>query len=232
MIPIAEIYRDVWQGEGPYAGRRCTFMRTGQCNLHCEWCDTPYTWDKTRYNVDAECPDRSADEIIADIGVPELLIVTGGEPMMWLHNDTFRQVIESYAAARIPVHVETNGTIAPDDWYRFNIAHTIVSPKIAPQGDPRKRRLKDAPLAAWAGLAREGAASFKFVAIVARDVMSASTLCDGLDVPASARWIMPEGVDEQTVIARARVLAPVVAEFGMNLTLRQHVLMYGTERLR
>ena len=32
------------QGEGPSAGRPCTFVRLSRCNLACTWCDTAYTW--------------------------------------------------------------------------------------------------------------------------------------------------------------------------------------------
>ncbi len=33
------------QGEGATAGVPTVFLRLANCNLHCSWCDTRYTWD-------------------------------------------------------------------------------------------------------------------------------------------------------------------------------------------
>src|SRR5262245_25349434 len=46
-IPISETFRSL-QGEGPYSGMPATFIRTGYCNLHCDWCDAWYTWNVGR----------------------------------------------------------------------------------------------------------------------------------------------------------------------------------------
>jgi hypothetical protein len=45
---IAEKFGSV-QGEGPWTGQRCVFVRFSRCNLKCSWCDTKYTWDWTQY---------------------------------------------------------------------------------------------------------------------------------------------------------------------------------------
>src|SRR5438046_5626962 len=49
-LVVSEIFGPTFQGEGPSLGRRCVFLRLGACNLHCRWCDTPYTWDWTGRN--------------------------------------------------------------------------------------------------------------------------------------------------------------------------------------
>ena len=33
------------QGEGASLGFPAVFLRLSLCNLHCHWCDTPYTWN-------------------------------------------------------------------------------------------------------------------------------------------------------------------------------------------
>ena len=33
------------QGEGASLGKPSVFIRSSLCNLHCQWCDTDYTWN-------------------------------------------------------------------------------------------------------------------------------------------------------------------------------------------
>ena len=63
-LPLSEVFGPTFQGEGPHAGRRCAFVRLGGCNLSCEWCDTPYTWDATRYDLALENPETPIPTII------------------------------------------------------------------------------------------------------------------------------------------------------------------------
>ena len=46
---LVEIFSSV-QGEGIHAGMSTLFIRFGECDLRCRWCDTPQSWKKT-----AEC---------------------------------------------------------------------------------------------------------------------------------------------------------------------------------
>ena len=39
--PIVEIFHSV-QGEGYHSGTSSIFVRFGNCNLKCEWCDTDF----------------------------------------------------------------------------------------------------------------------------------------------------------------------------------------------
>lgn len=41
-LPVSEVFTS-FQGEGPRAGRACTFVRLGGCNLSCSWCFDPNT---------------------------------------------------------------------------------------------------------------------------------------------------------------------------------------------
>ena len=70
---IVEIFHSV-QGEGARAGIPHVFVRFGNCNLRCEWCDT----DFLTYT------EMTAGQIIEEIGKYECknIIFTGGEPML------------------------------------------------------------------------------------------------------------------------------------------------------
>lgn len=228
LVPVSEVFGPVWQGEGPHTGRLCHFLRTGLCNLSCSWCDTPYTWDHDRFDVSAECPDRDGQWIADHTRTAQLLIWSGGEPLMHQGNPHMHQGIEYVPE----VHVETNGTIVPNAWAVDRIAHFTVSPKVNFQGDREKLRIKHKSLAAFAELAQDHRAIFKVVCRDADEVAAAAAFFDGFDLPQTARWVMPEGVTGQAVLDHAAAIADATLEHGLNLTLRQHTLMYGTERAR
>ena len=71
--PIVEIFHSV-QGEGFHTGVPHVFVRFGNCNLRCEWCDTDFlTYD-----------EMSLTHIIEQILSFDCkrVIFTGGEPAM------------------------------------------------------------------------------------------------------------------------------------------------------
>ena len=231
-LPVSEVFGPVWQGEGPHTGRVCSFVRLGLCNLACEWCDTPYTWDHTRFDVHAQCPPRSPEWIESELGGhgTDLLILSGGEPLIHQANPALAILLDSITHE---VHVETNGTLIPSEWLRHRVEHFTVSPKLPMAGAHGGRpALVGSSLTAWALLANQGRAAWKIVVSSLYDVKLATSLMDSHDVPARQRWLMPEGVTADTILASARHLAPAILASGANLSLRQHCLLYGTERGR
>lgn len=227
LLPLSEVFGPTWQGEGPHTGLRTGFVRLGLCNLSCEWCDTPYTWDSSRYDVAQECPDTSVSEIHRQLrGLDvETVCLSGGEPLM------HRAKLEALLVPAWTWHAETNGTIAPPDYWSQRVAHTSVSPKIATR-DPAKKRLKFPALEAWADQARAGRAAFKFVAVSPRHLDDIRRLTEALDLPDRYVWVMPEGTDAETVLLRHKALAPYIEGHGWNTTTRLHTLIYGEERGR
>ena len=86
-----EIFHSL-QGEGVAAGRPSVFVRLSRCNLHCHWCDTPYTWnfhgrrhllrEDVRYDRSANrvvMPVEEVAEAVRGFACP-YLVFTGGEP--------------------------------------------------------------------------------------------------------------------------------------------------------
>lgn len=231
-LPVSEVFGPVWQGEGPHTGRLCSFVRLGLCNLACSWCDTPYTWDHTRFDVNAECPPRTPEDIAATLRAhgTEVVVLSGGEPLVHQTTDALQELL----TARLPNiewHVETNGTLEPRGWLIGAVSHFTVSPKLD-QGDPAKRRLRPTALESFGRLARAGKAAWKVVCRHPADVDEAVEMFDAYRVPPSARWVMPEGVTSAAVLTGALGISEAATKHRLNLTLRNHTLMYEQERAR
>src|SRR5437016_1796340 len=119
-LVVSEIFGPTFQGEGPSLGRRCVFLRLGGCNLHCRWCDTPYTWDWTGRNGVAYEPRKELQpmdpmavwESLRSLGA-ETLVISGGEPM--LQQASLLPLLDRTVNAEWWVEIETAGTIAPDE---------------------------------------------------------------------------------------------------------------------
>lgn len=232
-LVIAEAYGPVIQGEGPSLGRRCGFIRTMGCNLHCGWCDSAFTWDADRYDLQAEGRRTPVADLLAqvrswDVG---LVVLTGGEPLLHARQPGWTALLDGLAHAGIEVEVETNGTVQPPEQTRWLVTRWNVSPKLAHAGDPADARLTPA-LGFFAEQAAHGRAAFKFVVRDLSDLGEVAAICAAYHLPQRAVWIMPEGTDAVTLVARTATLADAVVARGWNLTTRLHVLAWSDERGR
>ena len=110
--PIVEIFHSV-QGEAFHTGVPHVFIRFGNCNLRCEWCDTDFlTYEERKL-------DSIVDEVLS-YGC-DRVIFTGGEPAL----QDLSTIGSSLKRKGISLSIETNGTIEVDpiiDWI-------CVSPK-------------------------------------------------------------------------------------------------------
>lgn len=228
---VAEVFGPTIQGEGPSLGRRCSFLRLGACNLACTWCDTPYTWDRSRYDLRTELAPMSVDAIL-DVIAPHgtrRLVITGGEPLLQQHRPAWVHLLGRASEARIAVEVETNGTKIPAAHTVQAVAQFNVSPKLAHSGDPRSARVV---LPALRALVATGKASWKFVARYPDDLDEVQEIVDQADIDPDRVWIMPEGTDGRSLRQHLTQLADPVIARGWNITTRLHTLIWGEERGR
>ena len=226
-LVVAEVFGPTFQGEGPSVGRRAGFVRLGRCNLDCSWCDTPYTWDWSRYDPAEELRHEPVAAVLVQLEAmgPDIVVVTGGEPL--LQQRRLVALLEGCAARGWPVEIETNGTIVPDERLAGLVGQWNVSPKLANSGISMETRIRPDALAA---LRATGRAVFKFVVAEPAELDEVGALVEahGLEPV----WIMPEGTDPGTLLDRARGLADPVLRRGWNLTPRLHVLLWGDQRGR
>mgnify|MGYP001277582146 CR=1 FL=1 len=110
--PIVEIFHSV-QGEGYHAGLPHVFVRFGNCNLRCSWCDT----DFLTYN------EMDVEDVVEQVLSYNCnrVIFTGGEPAL----QDLATIGSRLKDAGCSLSIETNGTVEVDpviDWI-------CVSPK-------------------------------------------------------------------------------------------------------
>lgn len=224
-LPLSEQFGPTIQGEGPHAGRSVQFLRLGGCNLSCTWCDTPYTWDATRFDLKAELTPTTAQQIVDDLlpGVP--LVISGGEPLMHQGQVAFTYVLHGAVARGCEVHVETNGTIAPAGQTATLVDHFSVSPKMGHAGGHKGR---DARLhAGWLPHLESGRACLKYVVRDPADVRVVAEDTADLGVPRRAVWVMPLGTTTEELQGRWPGIARAAADHHINASHRTHVLAWG-----
>ena len=128
--PIVEIFYSI-QGEGFHMGKPHVFVRFGNCNLRCEWCDTNFLDYEELYLKDI------VQKILSFRC--NRVVFTGGEPCLQ-DLDTIGNELKKYD---VNLSVETNGTIAvPEiiDWICVSPKDQLYSNSIIKQrfGDELK----------------------------------------------------------------------------------------------
>ncbi|WP_339681149.1 7-carboxy-7-deazaguanine synthase QueE [uncultured Hyphomonas sp.] len=240
---VPEIFHSL-QGEGVSAGKPSVFVRFSQCNLHCVWCDTAYTWNfqGTEFSHRDDLPgapkkfDRAAETV--DVSVEALaerlisqpcrrIIFTGGEPL--LQQRDLGELIQRLKAfdPDFYIEIETNGTIKPVGLAAELIDQFNVSPKLAHSGNAASIRLRPEVLGFYAGDPR---ANFKIVVANPSDLEEVHALVAESGMPASRVWLMPEGRTPAELRAREPWLAEACLEAGYNFTDRLHIHLYGDTR--
>ncbi len=96
--PIVEIFHSV-QGEGYHSGTSSIFVRFGNCNLKCEWCDTEFN----KFEV---MPLEIIIDKIEKFNCNKV-IFTGGEPAL----QDLEPIISKLRPKGYIFSIETNGTI-------------------------------------------------------------------------------------------------------------------------
>ena len=101
MLNINEIFLSI-QGESSFSGLPCIFVRLAGCNLHCEWCDTPYHSENAK--------KLSLDDVVARVAEfsdIDLVEITGGEPL--IQSET-SELMKRLIDTGYTVLLETNGS--------------------------------------------------------------------------------------------------------------------------
>jgi 7-carboxy-7-deazaguanine synthase len=116
---LVEIFSS-FQGEGPHVGASTLFVRFGECDLRCRWCDSPHTW-KPSASCRIEDPARGERELQNPVPLAEItaaaaalgvarhrfVSLTGGEPL--LQPDAVRATAAALRGLGPRILLETHG---------------------------------------------------------------------------------------------------------------------------
>lgn len=99
-LPVMESFYTI-QGEGFYKGSAAYFIRIAGCDVGCHWCDVKESWDSDLH------PMYSVKEIVENAKKhSEMVVITGGEPLMWDMNPLTKLLKEN----NLKIHIETSGS--------------------------------------------------------------------------------------------------------------------------
>ena len=99
-LPIMEAFYTL-QGEGFHSGKAAYFVRLGGCDVGCVWCDVKESWEADIH------PKIKVSQILEDAkeNPADLVVVTGGEPLMY-NLDNLTAVLKDN---NLKTNIETSG---------------------------------------------------------------------------------------------------------------------------
>ena len=223
-MKIAEIYKSV-QGEGLLTGTDSVFVRASGCNLRCWYCDTPYTSWKPTGN------DLSVNDIVQAATQWDLphVVITGGEPMLFAE---LIPVCEKLKSLGKHLTIETAGTLyLPVACDLMSISPKFSSSAPAPDDHPvwygRHQRTRHQP-EVIRRMISEYDYQFKFVIDSMADVDLVRSYLDEFPaIDIEHVYLMPQGVDQETLEEKSGWLEPLCAQSGWQFCPRMQIQWFG-----
>ena len=245
VLPIVEVYRCV-QSEGSRFGRPTIAVRTTGCTHRCwfgegGWCDRWYT------SIHPQKGIFTFNDIIAiydeNPQVKEMML-TGGSPTM--HAALVNELTHFAHEREIIITIETEGSHFVETDYPINLIS--LSPKFS-NSVPRVGittpggKIVDERFVKTHNRFRLHYENIRKTLDYHKDYHY-KPVWDGTDkglaeieefrvkmnIPKDKTYVMPAGDDRPTLIEMYPKVFEMVAEHGYNMTGRDHIIAYGTER--
>lgn len=212
---VLEIFASL-QGEGVNLGKPSVFVRLAGCPIRCVYCDTKYSWDF------AGGVEMSIEEIVAkaeSLGVRGHVVVTGGEPMVWLGRGLEELVcgLKKLGA----VEIETSGVYPPTEGLDRCVDYYDVSPKLSNAG---------VKVALHPFYAKSAKAWFKFVVGGPADVEEVERYVAEWGIPRERVFLMPMSQTPEEHAAVLKSIWDLAVSRGFRVTPRLHIAVWGNAR--
>jgi len=245
VLPIVEVYRCV-QSEGSRFGRPTIAIRTTGCTHRCYfgeggWCDSWYT------SIHPEKGTFTFNDIVKiydeNPHVKEMML-TGGSPTM--HPALVNEIMHFAHERKIFVTIETEGSHFLETDYPIDLIS--LSPKFSnsvpvvgvstPSGAEvtekmvqTHNRLRQNTEAIRKTLDYHDDYHFKPVWDgTDENLAEIEAYREELGIPKNKTFVMPAGDTREELIKMYPIVFEMVAEHGYNMTGRDHIIAYDTER--
>ena len=251
-LNISEDFYSV-QGEGNTSGVPAYFIRLKACNLMCGgvdgslvksgdatwWCDTEYVWKKGLEKTFDYLVDRWREAEILDwIKQGRVnLIWTGGEPTIpknqraivnfleWFYTNHCDETM--FEAQSVYNEIETNGTVYIEDGLFDKLNQINCSVKLENSGMKKDRRINPKALER---IMHHKNFWFKFVISSEECLKEIEDFRIKMEIPKHKTYIMPAGDTRATLVEMYPKVFELCAKKGYNMTGRDHIIAFDTER--
>lgn len=222
---VSDIFKSI-QGEGPRLGAPSIFLRLGVCNLHCKWCDTPYTWKEGQRDFRSMKVEMVLRQIIKLKQRTNIrnLVITGGEPLLQQANlaPLLAGIFSRKQFADFGVEFETNGSMELLPEFKKIIKNRPIffniSPKLADSGN-KPYKINIYP---------HSALKFVYTSPKSEKLIDAFLKSCGKKAPAV--YIMPEGTTVKKMQKKYQNLLDYCAKRGYKFSPRLHIYLFGNRR--
>ncbi|UOS09188.1 7-carboxy-7-deazaguanine synthase QueE [Helicobacter pylori] len=247
-LPVVESFFSL-QGEGKRIGKPSLFLRLGGCNFSCRGfncktmlhneiltgCDSLYavhpkfkeTWDY--YHEPKPLIERLED--LAPNYKHFDFILTGGEPSLYFNNPILISVLEHFYHKKIPLFVESNGSIFFEFSPILKELHFTLSVKLSFSLEKESKRVNLKALQNILNNAKS--VHFKFVLgskNAAQSIIEIQNLLKQLPLKNNEIFLMPLGATNKELDKNLKTLAPLALEHGFNLSDRLHIRLWDNQK--
>ena len=245
VLPVLELYRCV-QSEGSRFGRPTIAVRTTGCTHRCYfgeggWCDSWYT------SIHPEKGTFTFNDIIKiydDNPHVKEMMLTGGSPTM--HPALVNEITHFANERNILVTIETEGSHFLETDYPLDLIS--LSPKFSNSvpvpgtTTPNGALVNERMVKMHNSLRLNKEAIGKTIAYhkdyhfkpvwdgTEENLVEIEAFRVEMDIPKDKTFIMPAGDTRETLVKMYPLVFEMVAETGYNMTGRDHIIAYDTER--
>ena len=148
------------------------------------------------------------------------LVVTGGEPLLWLRE--LIPLLSLLHARGFFIEVETNGTLRPGELIKY-VDEFNVSPKLSNSRILARLRINESAIRDFV---TSGKAIFKFVIDRPEDAGEVLWFMNKFNIPHDRVYLMSQCMTREECIAKDEdITKPMAVKLGVNYTPRLHILM-------